>query len=148
MPIWTKGSRRCGLQMLIVAAEKLKAQQVVAGDEALNLVENCERIERAELRFEVVGGEPDGVTVGLAGLCATGLAHVGANAFAEGHECANVRAHLVGDADDHLEVSADAGAVAGLVDELKVAVAVRDGAGFLVEIRGGKDDVGNLPRSR
>ena len=51
-------------------------------------------------------------------------------------------AHLVGDADDHLEVGADAGAVGGLVDLLEVAVAVGDGAGFLVEVGGGEDDVG------
>ncbi len=31
---------------------------------------------------------------------------------------------------------------AGLVDQLEVAVAVGDGAGLLVEVRGGKDDVG------
>ena len=64
------------------------------------------------------------------------------SAFAEGDERAHVGAHLVGDADDHLEVGADAGAVAGLVDQLQVAVAVGDGAGLLVEVGGGKDDVG------
>ena len=53
-----------------------------------------------------------------------------------------LRAHLVGDADDHLEVGADAGAVAGFFDLLEVAVAVGDGAGFLVQVGGGKDDVG------
>ena len=130
------------LQVLVVAAEKLQAKQIVAGDEALDLVEDREGIEGAELGLEVVGGEPDGVTVGLAGLRAAGLAHVGAEAFAEGDECLHIRAHLVGDADDHLEVGADAGAVARLVDQLEVAVAVGDGAGFFVEVRGGKDDVG------
>ena len=49
---------------------------------------------------------------------------------------------LVGDADDHLEVGADAGAVGGLLDELQIAVGVGDGAGLLVEIGGGKNDVG------
>ena len=87
-------------------------------------------------------GEPDGVAVGLAGLRAAGLAHVGAKAFAEGDERADVGAHLVGDADDHLEVGADAGAVGGLFHLLEVAVAVGDGAGLLVEVGGGKDDVG------
>ncbi len=136
---------RCGgggLQVLVVAGEKLEAQKVVAGDEALDLVENREGIEGAELWFEIVGGEPDGVTVGLAGLRAAGLAHVGAGAFAEGDEGVHVGAHLVGDADDHLEVGADAGAVSGFVDQLEVAVAVGDGAGLFVEVRGGKDDVG------
>ena len=48
----------------------------------------------------------------------------------------------VGEADDHLEVGADAGAVGGLLDQLQVAVGVGDGAGFFVEICGGQDDVG------
>ena len=38
-----------GLQVLVVAAEQLQAEQVVAGDEALDLVENGEGIEGAEL---------------------------------------------------------------------------------------------------
>ena len=88
------------------------------------------------------------MAVGLAGLRAAGLAHVGAEAFAEGDERFEVVAHLVGDADDHLEVGADAGAVGGLLDELEVAVAVGDGAGFFVEVGGGEDDVGELRRSR
>ncbi len=53
-----------------------------------------------------------------------------------------MRAHLVGDADDHFEVRADAGAVAAFRDELQVAVVVGDGAGLLVEVGGGQDDVG------
>ena len=104
--------------MLVVAGEELQAHEVVvAGDEALDLVEDGGGVEGAEARLEVVGGEPDGVAVGLAGLRAAGLAHVGAGPavrLAEGDELANVRAHLVGDADDHLEVGADAGAVGGL----------------------------------
>ncbi len=76
------------------------------------------------------------------GLCAAGLAHVGAGSFSEGDELLHVRAHLVGDADDHLKVGADAGAVTGFVDELEVTVAVGDGAGLLVEVGGGEDDVG------
>ncbi len=62
--------------------------------------------------------------------------------FAEGNELADVGAHLVGDADDHLEVGAHTGAVGGLLHLLQIAVAVGDGAGLLVEIGGGKDDVG------
>ncbi len=88
------------------------------------------------------------MTVGLAGLRAAGLAHVGAETFAEGNERLDVGAHLVGDADDHLEVGADTGAVTGLVDQLEIAVAVGDGAGLLVEVGGRKDDVGELLRSR
>ena len=138
-----ESGRGCGLQVLVVAGQKLEAQQVVAGDEALDLVEDGEGIEGAELGLQVVGGEPDSVAVGLAGLRAAGLAHVGAEApLPKGTSCLNVRAHLVGEADDHLEVGADAGAVCGLRDQLEVAVAVGDGAGLFVEVRGGKDDVG------
>ncbi len=43
-------------------------------------------IERAKLRFEIVGGEPDGMTVGLARLCAARLSHVGAGTLAEGND--------------------------------------------------------------
>ena len=106
LPIWTR-LQGGGFEVLVVAAEKLETQQIVAGHEALNLVEDCKRIERAQLRLEVVGGEPDGVTVGLAGLRAAALAHVGAEAFAEGNERAHVRAHLVGDPHDHLEVACE-----------------------------------------
>ena len=122
--------------------EQLEAEEIVAGDEALDLVEDGAGIEGAELGLEVVRGQPDGVAVGFAGLRASGLAHVGADAFAEGNELCDVCAHPVGDADDHLEVGADAGAVAGFVDLLEVAVAVGHGAGLLVEVGGGEDDVG------
>ena len=67
--------------MLVVAAEKLQAKQVVAGNETLDLVEDGPGIEGGELGLEVVGGEPDGVTVGLAGLRAAALAEVGAETF-------------------------------------------------------------------
>ena len=63
--------------MLIVAAEQLQAEQVVAGHEPLNFIENGEGIKGRQLGFEIVGGEPDGVTIRLARLCAAGLAHVG-----------------------------------------------------------------------
>ena len=106
-----------GGEVLVVAGEELEAEKlVVAGDQALDFVEDGVGVEGREARLEVVGGEPDGVTVSLAGLSAAGLAHVSKLtscpcALAEGHEIAHVRAHLVGNADDHLEVGADAGAV-------------------------------------
>ena len=45
-------------------------------DPPMNFVENGERIERAESRFEVLRGQPDGVAIGLARLRAPGLSHV------------------------------------------------------------------------
>ncbi len=57
-----------GRDVLVVAGEQLQAEQlVVAGDEALDLVEDGDGVEGAEARLEVVGGEPDGVAVGFAG---------------------------------------------------------------------------------
>src|SRR5438309_117334 len=76
--------RRGGrLQVLVVAAEKLEAQQVIARNEALNLIENSERVERTEFRLEIVRLQPHGVAIGFAGLCAAGLAHVGTQALAK-----------------------------------------------------------------
>ena len=55
--------------MLIVAAEELEAEEfVIAGDDALDFVEDGEGVEGRELGFKVVGGEPDGVAVGFSGL--------------------------------------------------------------------------------
>ena len=98
--------------MLIVSAQQLQAQQlVVARHESLNLVEDREGIEGRELRLEVVCGEPDGVTVGLAGLRSARLADVCAQPFAEGNECLDRMTHLVGEANDELEVAARAGLI-------------------------------------
>ncbi len=130
--------------MLVVAAEQLQPEKVVAGDEALNLVKDGPGIEGGELRLEIVGGKPYRVTISLAGLRATALTHVGAKALAEGNERLYVGTHLVGDADDHLEVGADAGAVTSLGYLLEIAVAVGHGTGFLVEVGCGKDDIGQL----
>jgi len=52
----------------IVAAEQFDAIKRVAGNEALDFVEYDKRIEGAEARLEVVGREPDAVTVGFTGL--------------------------------------------------------------------------------
>src|ERR1700753_1130908 len=51
------------LQMLVVAAEKLQAKKIVAGNQSLDLIENRERIEWAELGFEIVGSQPDGMAI-------------------------------------------------------------------------------------
>jgi hypothetical protein len=128
---------------LIVAAEELEAEElVVAGDEALDLVEDGEGIEGAGFGLHVVGGHPHAVAIGFAGLRAAGLAEVGAEAFAEGDEGFDVVAHVAGETNDELEVGAGACLVGGFGDELEVAVAVGDGAGFLVEVGGGEDYVG------
>src|SRR6185437_13389007 len=65
-----------GNEVLVVAGEQLEARKRVAGDEALDLVQNGHGIEGAEAWLKVVGGEPDGVAVGFAGLRAAGLAHI------------------------------------------------------------------------
>ena len=132
-----------GLRCWSLPESSCSRRSVVAGHQPLNLVEDRERIERAEPGLEIVGGQPDGVAVGLAGLRAARLAHVGANAAVpNGTSVLHIRAHLVGDADDQLEVGAHAGPVGGLLHQLQVAVAVGDGAGLLVEIRGRKHNVG------
>src|SRR5665213_1457174 len=102
-----------GCEVLVVTGEQLQARERVAGNESLDLVENGHGIEGAEARLKVVRGEPDGMAVGLAGLRAAGLAHISAKAGAEGNERADIRADFVGEADDHLEVGAHAGAVGG-----------------------------------
>jgi hypothetical protein len=82
------------------------------------------------------------VAVGFAGLRAAGLAHVGARrrlpkgtSFLTSRPCLSAMRTII-------SKSGDAGFVGGLLDELQVAVAVGDGAGFLVEVGGGQDDVG------
>src|SRR5581483_8220145 len=102
--------------MLIVSAEQLQAQQlVVTRHKALDLVEYCEWIEGRELRLEVLRREPDGVTVGLAGLCAARLPNVRPQpALAERHERLDGMAHFVGKANDELEVRSRAGLIRGL----------------------------------
>jgi len=69
------------------------------------------------------------MTVGLAGLCAAGLAHVGAEAFAEGNEGLDVGAHFVSDADDHLEVGANTGAVRPMIGPIEIVIARRAPSG-------------------
>ncbi len=70
--------------MHVVAREKIDAVECVAGDEPLDFVEDGERIEGTEFGLEAVGFEPDGVTIGLAGLRAARLAEIGGGAaFAE-----------------------------------------------------------------
>ena len=56
--------------------------------------------------------QPDRVTVGLTGLRAADLAHVGAHARAEGNKLLRIRAHPVGNPHDDFEIGANAGAVA------------------------------------
>jgi hypothetical protein len=60
----------------VVAAKEIQAIELVGRYEPLDLVENGERIKRAQARFKTVGCEPDGVAVGFAGLRSAGLAHV------------------------------------------------------------------------
>ena len=116
--------------MDIVAAEEIEAVELVAGDEALNLVEQRERIEGAELRLEAVGREPDGVAVGFARSArrATGRDRP-VTPRAEGNQRFDVGAHAAGEANEDFEVGFDAGAVGGLATictSPKVLVTVPD----------------------
>ena len=54
----------------------------------------------------------------------------------------HVCAHGVGKANDQLEVAANAGSVCRFLHQLQVAEGIGDCAGFLVEIRGWQDHVG------
>ncbi len=84
----------------------------ITRDEALNFVEYGKRIEGAEFRFEAVGFEPDGVTVGLAGLRSARLAQISGDArFAERNQRAHLLANGFSKADDDFEIGFDTGAV-------------------------------------
>ena len=84
-------------------------------------------------------GEPHAVTIGFTGLCATGLAEIGLNAsLPEGNQLLDVGTHRRSQANDQLEVRANSGAIGGFLHQLEIAKGVGDGAGFLVEIGGGK----------
>src|SRR5581483_7881663 len=105
--------------MLIVAAQQLKAQQlVVAGHEALNLIEDGERIEGRKLRLEILRREPHGMPVGFARLRAAGLTDICAQpALSKWNECVNGMSHLVSEPDDQLEIRPRAGLISSFVDE-------------------------------
>src|SRR5579862_1027020 len=60
----------------VIAAEKVKPVQLVAGHEALDFIENGKRIERTKFGLEAVGCKPDGMAIGFSGLRAAGLAEV------------------------------------------------------------------------
>ncbi len=81
------------------------------------------------------------MAIGLAGLRATRLAHIGAKPFAERNQLLHVRAHLVSDPHNHLEVGAYTGPIAGLLHLLQIAIAVRNRAGLLVKICGRQNDI-------
>ncbi len=132
--------RRFGVH--VVAREKIDAIELVAGNEALDFVEDGERIEGAEFGFKAVGFKPDSVPVGLARLRAARLAKIASGAaFAKGNKRADVDAHGAGEPNENFEVGFDACAVGGFANDLDVAEGVGDGAGFFVETRGGKNDV-------
>src|SRR5580658_5881237 len=134
----------CWAQMLVVAAQQLQTQQfVVTGNQSLNLVEDCERIKWRELRFEVVRGQPNGVTISLAGLRSARLTNICAKAAAKRNERLHRMTHLVREPNDELEIAACTCLVGSLVHKLEIAVAVRYGTGLLVEHGGGKHDVGD-----
>src|SRR5271156_500096 len=70
-------------QMLVVPGKQIEARNIIGRHQPLNLIEDGEGIEWTQLRFQVIRRQPYRVAVGFAGLLSTGLAEVGADAFAE-----------------------------------------------------------------
>src|SRR5271168_5425131 len=114
--------------MDIVAGQQLHARYLVAGDQALNLVENSERIEGAQPRFKVLRGQPDAMTVRLAGLRTPGLPHVRVDSATEGNQLLGVRTHAIGEPYYQFKIGANAGPVSRLLHQLLVAKGVGDGS--------------------
>src|SRR5712692_8658788 len=93
-------SSRSGLserRMLAVSRQQIHPRNVIAGNQTLNLIENCRGIERAQLWLQSMSLEPHSMPVGLARLRSARLSHVGATAATERHKLADVKAHCVGD---------------------------------------------------
>ncbi len=131
--------------MHIVAREKIDAIEGVTGDEALDFVERSERIEGAEPGFEPVGFKPDGVTVGLASLCAARLAKIaGRAALAEGNERADASTPIP--PARRTSISRKSGLTparsAGFANDLNVAKGIGHGTRFFVQAGGGKNNIG------
>ena len=127
----------------VVATEKIEPVECVTGNQPFDFVEHGEWIERAELRFKVVGCEPDGVTICLAGMRATRLAQVGGHAaFAEGNQHLDIDSHAACETHEDFEVGLDTGAIGCFLHQLHIAKGVGDSAGFFVKTRGWKDNVG------
>src|SRR5581483_2589360 len=115
------GGRRAlrNLRVLVITGDQVEARDVVAGDQAHNFVEHGSRIEGRHAGLEPVRFQPNSVTVRLAGLRAARLAHVSLHpkarktgAFwgprtrgtAERNQVLEVKAHLVGYANDDLKI--------------------------------------------
>src|SRR5580700_10744869 len=104
------------LCVFVVAAEQAKPRDVVTRNQPLNFVQHGGGIVRAHLGFEIVLTEPYGMTVGLARLRASGLAHVGARtSTAERHQLVHVVSHGKGDTHNALEIVAYPGELAGFL---------------------------------
>src|SRR6185437_7607982 len=102
----------------LVSGEQLQTRKVVAGNQALNFVQQRLRIEWTELRFQIMRRQPYHVPIGFAGLGSATLAHIGTYAFAEGNELANVSTHAVGDTNDEFEIAANARQIPSLLEQL------------------------------
>ena len=120
------------------AGQQVDTIEVIAGNNPLDFIEERIGIERTQLGLKIVRRQPDSMTVGFAGLHAARLSHVRAHAFAEWDQSVHILSHGVGDADDQLQIGANAGAVCGFFDQLQIAVGIGDGAGFFVEARRGQ----------
>ena len=82
------------------------------------------------------------MAVGLAGLRAARLAHVSTHSASKRNQLVDVKAHSIGDADDHFEITLGAGYVAGFFHQLEVAAGVSEGSNLLVGVAGRKNHVG------
>src|SRR5258706_16207836 len=110
--------------MLTVARQQVHSRHVITGNQPLNLIQNCRRIERAQLRLQSLSIKPHRMTVGLARLRSARLSHVSMRSAAEWHELVYVETHGVSDADNHFEVRLRACNLSGFLHQLQVAASI------------------------
>src|SRR5258708_17315792 len=122
--------------MLAISRQKVHAGYVIAWNQALNLIQNRHRIERAQPRLKSVRFEPDCMTICLARLSSAGLSHVRSLATAERDQLANIKSHGVGNADNHFEIRLGTCDFTGLLNELQIPAGVVERADLLISVRG------------
>ncbi len=130
-------------RVLVVAGQQVDPRNVVARNQALNLVQNGGRLEGTHLRLQTVGLEPNRMAVGFARLCPARLAHIGALAGSEWDQLADIKSHGFGDAHDHFKIALRVGDLARLLHELQVAAGVGEGARLLVGVGRRQNDIGH-----
>src|SRR5262245_16024904 len=99
------GSLSCEHGVLIITGQQVSSGDIVSRYQSLNFVENRPWIKRRHFRFQAVCFEPDRVPVGLSGLGATRLPHVGTStACSKGNQLMDVEVHSVCNSYDDLEI--------------------------------------------